>query len=165
MKNSRISPISKIVITAAILSVSMGLTGCSLLPQQNPLNTTPNPDEHKTDVFNISVGDCLNDTAGTTVTDVPQVDCSVPHDYEVFYDFKLSGSDYPGDTKVGEDATDGCKAAFAGFVGISYDDSAFVISNYNPTRDSWENANDRTVSCLIGEEDAKVTGTLKGAAR
>ncbi|WP_378148313.1 septum formation family protein [Cnuibacter sp. UC19_7] len=124
-------------------------------------------DETQVDVFSIQVGDCLNDTtSGTEVSDVPLVNCSDPHDYEVYYDFDITGgSTYPGDDVVSQDAEDGCSAAYEAFVGIPYADSTLNYNYYTPTTQSWENADDRLVSCVIYDPAGKVTGTLEGSKR
>ncbi|MCS5495656.1 septum formation family protein [Cnuibacter physcomitrellae] len=124
-------------------------------------------DETQVDVFSIQVGDCLNDTtSGTEVSDVPLVSCSDPHDYEVYYDFDITGgSTYPGDDAVAQDAEEGCADAYEAFVGIPYADSTLNYNYYTPTSTSWEEADDRLVSCVIYDPAGKVSGTLEGSKR
>lgn len=154
----------------ALAAAALLLSGCSLLNQI--ANTTPrDPSGTATaanddaDVFSIKVGDCLNDaTASGTVTTAPIVPCAQPHDSEAFKSIVMKDGDYPGDDAVKSQADEGCAAAFADFVGISFDDSDLDISYYFPTSDSWANG-DREILCTIYDDGVKTTGTLKGAAR
>ena len=72
----------------AVGAASLVLAGCSLLPGGNSgtgTGDTGTTDEGD-DVFSIVVGDCLNDAdVAETVSKVPIVDCSEPHDSEAFY--------------------------------------------------------------------------------
>jgi Domain of unknown function (DUF4190)/Septum formation len=52
-------------------------------------------------VFDLRVGDCVNDLEETTVeVAVEAVPCSQPHDAEVISSFELPGGDYPGEDSV-----------------------------------------------------------------
>ncbi len=166
---------TRALAVTAVAAAGLALAGCSLLNQAT--NTTQRDDSgHPTasnsdaDVFSIKVGDCLDDAAinGTTTT-TPIVPCSEPHDSEAFKSIIMADGDYPGDDAVKQQSEDGCTAAFADFVGISYDDSTLNVSYYFPTEDSWGNG-DREIMCTVSDTDAsgsptRSTGSLKGAAR
>ncbi|MDF2491979.1 MAG: hypothetical protein K0Q58_557, partial [Microbacterium sp.] len=82
------------------------------------------------DVFTLSIGDCLADTgAEEEVFDVPVVPCAEPHDYEVYHDFSLPDAEWSEDD-VYAAAEDGCYNEFAGFVGLSYEESVLDFSYY-----------------------------------
>lgn len=118
----------------------------------------------RADVFSLSVGDCLNDTSETRVSDVPTVDCTTPHDLEVFYDFALADADaYPGAGPIQDAAETGCTSQFASYVGLEYDKSILAFTEYVPTESSWEEG-DRTVTCVLGDPNGTSTGSLRGAA-
>jgi hypothetical protein len=139
-------------------------SGSSSSDASEPSDSTP--DEQSTDVFAIAVGDCLNETAGDTVSEVPQVDCAAPHDYEVYYDFELRGGDsYPGEDQVQAEADTACQIAFDSFVGISYEDSALDFTYYYPTEKSWTRSSDRLVSCIVADPGVKTVGSLENTAR
>jgi len=131
---------------------------------------TPTATNSDADVFSIKVGDCLDDAkiSGTTTT-TPIVPCSTPHDSEAYKSIIVADGAYPGDDAVKQQSEDGCKAAFASFIGVAYDDSTLDVSYYFPTEDSWAGG-DREIMCTVGDTDAdgkpkQSTGTLKGAAR
>ncbi|NQX34017.1 septum formation family protein [Herbiconiux sp. VKM Ac-2851] len=165
-----ISPSRLSLAAAALLIAGLSLTGCTaLFPSSAPPATDSSTGEEieqtDTDVFALSVGQCLNDTDGTEVSEVPLVDCADEHDFEVYSDFELTGDEFPGTDEINTQADAECLTAFESFVGISYDDSALGYTYFTPTEGSWTDGDDRLVSCLIGDPNGKVSGTLKGAAK
>lgn len=118
------------------------------------------------DVFDLQVGDCWNDPAETEMSSVSAVPCSEPHDAEVFHEFDIPDADsYPGETTVTEQADAGCYAEFESFVGIAPESSSLGVYYLYPTQQSWDELDDRTVSCMITDPAGPNTGTLAGAAR
>jgi hypothetical protein len=165
-----ISPRSLSLAVAAVLTAGLTLSGCTaLFPSSAPPATDSTSGEEieqtDTDVFALSVGQCLNDTSDTEVTEVPLVDCADEHDFEVYSDFELEGDEFPGTDAINTQAEEQCLTEFESFVGISYDESVLGYTYFTPTEGSWTDGDDRLVSCLIGEPDVKTTGSLKGAAR
>jgi hypothetical protein len=160
----------RIIAIATLAGAGFLLSGCSLLNQvtnttQRDASGTPTAENDNADVFSIKVGDCLNDaTASGTVTTAPIVPCSKPHDSEAYKSIKMKDGAFPGKDAVKTQADEGCGAAFADFVGISFDDSNLQISYYFPTSDSWANG-DREILCTVYDDGIKTTGTLKDAQR
>jgi len=149
----------------AVGAASLVLAGCSLLPGGNSgsgTGDTGTTDEGD-DVFSIVVGDCLNDAdVAETVSKVPIVDCSEPHDSEAFYAEDLPDGDFPGDDSVAASAEEICAPAFESFVGLSDADSIYTYYYYYPTDSSWASG-DREILCVAGTDDfSQVTGSLKG---
>src|SRR5258705_13941014 len=109
---------------ATIAAAGALLSGCSLLGQVTGGDPTTTSDD---DVFSIKVGECFNDDTpeGETVTAVTKVDCAEPHIWEAYKSIIIEDGDgsYPGEDAVIEKAQTDCKAAFADYVGIGYDDS------------------------------------------
>jgi len=122
----------------------------------------------ETIVFDLSAGDCLNDAAESgDVSTVPVVDCSEPHDSEVYAVITMDDGDYPGDDAVVQQADDDCRTAFASFIGVPAAQSRYMFNALYPTEDSW-NGGDREIVCRVAlvTDGAveKVTGSLEGAA-
>ena len=119
-----------------------------------------------TDVFSIAIGDCFNDEgdAEDQVNSLPTVPCSEPHDNEIYAEYTFPDGDFPGDETVTTKATDECIAQFEAFVGISYEESALDVFPITPTEGSWNDQDDRLVSCGIWDPSQQVTGSLAGAA-
>lgn len=115
-----------------------------------------------TDVFQLRVGDCLNDPGSDEVLEVVTVPCADPHDYEVYHHAELEDGEYP--TNLQETADDICMAAFTQFVGIPYAESTLGFTHYTPTLMSWLHDGDRAVDCLAYDEGL-TSGSLMGSAR
>jgi hypothetical protein len=142
----------------ALTFAATALAGCSLL--ESVVSGVP---EGEADVFALAIGDCLNDlSAPDEVTSVPIVDCSEPHDSEVFATTDSTASDFPGDTALFDELTVFCQGqAYTDFVGIPYADSIYGTSGYIPTEGSWGNG-DRELLCTIGTPNEQTTGSLAG---
>ncbi len=104
-------------------------------------------------VFSLDVGDCFNDPNFTTegVEEVKTIPCSESHDNEVYAvtDYPASNGSYPGFSAIESFSTEYCLGAFAGYVGIPYQDSRLDITYYYPTPDGWRDANDREIACYL----------------
>jgi hypothetical protein len=120
--------------------------------------------EGRESVFDLRVGDCIKETIGGgevgTTTVVP---CADPHDYEVFANFDLEPVSYLGDDTVAELSGEGCRARFARYFQIAYEESVLEVSAFYPTQDSWTRAADRSVSCLGYRMDGQpMVGKIRG---
>ncbi len=120
-----------------------------------------------TSVFDLGVGDCFNDDpdAGDAVAGVPIVDCALPHDREIYFEFSMTDAAFPGREATTQSAAERCITEFQGFVGMSYAESDLEISLLTPSAESWEEG-DRVVYCVLYALDlSKVTGSMRGANR
>ena len=120
-----------------------------------------------TSVFDLGVGDCFDDPESITdeVTSVETVSCSEPHDNEVYYEYSMTDSAFPGTDATNSAAAARCISEFAGFVGRSYETSDLDIFPITPTAASWEEG-DRVVYCVLYALDlSKLTGSMQGANR
>jgi hypothetical protein len=117
-------------------------------------------------VFTLEVGTCFDDTDETEVSSVPEVDCSEPHDNEVFAVFDYTQSDtFPGSEAMNDAAQELCIAQFEAYVGLSYPESALEVFPITPTQGSWDNG-DREIICALYNLDlSKLTESMQGAAR
>ncbi|MWV51229.1 hypothetical protein GRS96_18320 [Rathayibacter sp. VKM Ac-2803] len=160
------------LVLAASAALALGLSGCSTVNSMMGGETRDDTSGEiveggTTDVFQLRVGDCLNDElseTATEVTDVPTVPCTEPHSYEVFQNVTMAEADeYPGETATTDQAETECSAAFDGFVGLSYEESQYDFSYYYPTQESWDGG-DRTINCLITDPAGPNSGSLAGVA-
>ena len=116
----------------------------------------------------IRVGDCFVDPMEeSTIEAVDAVPCTQPHMFEVYAAFNLDyGTDdpFPAQSVVDELINDGCYSRFAPFVGLKFEESIFDFSELSPTKDSWDEVDDREVLCLISNHDGSMKeGTAKDA--
>ncbi|MET0564878.1 MAG: septum formation family protein [Acidimicrobiia bacterium] len=120
-------------------------------------------------VFELAVGDCFDDgdlSLGELeeVGEVPLVECSEPHDNEVYAIVAVDGEVFPGEQAIQTRADESCLDAFDPFVGLDYESSALDFGWLVPTADSWE-LGDRVVACFVYRLDLeKVSGTLQGSS-
>jgi len=153
---------------ASIVVLSTALAGCSLL--NGFIGTDVQGEGESTDIFSIVVGDCVNDgVAEGTISSVPTVPCSEPHDSEVYAAVYLEDQDFPGDDAILNEADTLCLAEFAGFMGVEYEASIADIQYYFPTELTWASG-DREVLCLVYETDGagnsiQTVGSLEGTGR
>lgn len=156
--NAPTTLVRRAVTIGTLLLAATALTGCSLI------NTFVDaPPEGEVDAFSIRIGDCLNDaTISEEVTTVPFVECSEPHDSEVFARTDLTGATFPGNESLETELANFCRGdVFTQFIGIPYADSMYDTSGYFPSEESWASG-DRELLCTVWDPNAQVTGTLAG---
>lgn len=97
------------------------------------------------------------------------VDCTAPHEAEVFHtELILRGSAdaYPGSGQIAPGAQQTCEARFQDYVGRSFRASELRMGAIFPTSRNWNEENDRTIACVIYQENYNlINGSLKGANR
>jgi hypothetical protein len=117
-------------------------------------------------VFSLEVGTCFDGSEGDNITSVPILDCSEPHDFEVYDVFDYSATDsYPGDDSMFAAAQEGCLATFDAFVGMAYMDSTLDLFTLSPTSGSWDEGDREVVCAVMNVDRTKLVGSMEGAAR
>ncbi len=114
----------------------------------------------KGNVFSLKVGDCFEDQAVGEVQDVPIVECSDPHDNEVYSVYELADGSLPPQQEM----LAGCEERFGTIIGIPYVDSVIYAGALMPSPDSWDQG-DHDVICYGYIPDEKMTATIVGAAK
>ena len=148
------------VVSALLLVL---LTGCSTdAPRDSAGQVTA---AATTDAFSINVGDCVGKVDGDSAQKLPLMPCDQAHFWEAYASSTLEGTDFPGTSQVNELSDTACSSAFTGFIGIALDDSKYEVTYLSPTKESWTQAQDREVVCLVGLSSGNITGSLKGTAK
>lgn len=151
------------LVGASAIALAFALTGCTLLgggagsDRDDEGQVT---DTGEDSVFNMEVGDCLNEPEGTEVSDIELVPCDQEHDYEVYDELELPEGDFPSD--VDTQADEFCTEAFTEFVGLTWEESALDISWFTPTEGSWSDG-DHLIQCIVLDPAGPTTGSLEGA--
>lgn len=123
------------------------------------------------DVFELTVGDCVNGLAAAghdavEFASTPVVPCDEPHEAEVLASFRLDGGSYPGEASVVEESQARCGDLMAAELKSEADAGArhegLMPFYFYPTSASWERADDRTVHCLALHAGGPATGSLLG---
>jgi hypothetical protein len=112
----------------------------------------------KLDVWDMRVGDCINDATETTldpssnetvrVKSVERVSCNQPHDAEVMAKFKVPGVVRPSEEDMRRTASTGCRARVTPKLAGKSGADELNFSYYFPTVTSWALGN-RTVTCAV----------------
>lgn len=133
---------------------------------QNATRDTNNVivEEGNMSVFSITVGDCLTlPDSRTEFSSILATPCGNPHDAEVFFEFEFSLAAYDADL-IAEAADERCSANFEGYVGLPYIESIYYVNHFTPTYESWQEAGDPSIQCLIlGDGTSKIVGSAKGS--
>lgn len=147
----------------ASLAAAGLLTACASEQPRNSSGQLTAP--ATTDTFSVRVGDCLGKLETDTTAKLPLVPCSEEHHWEAFAASELTGDDFPGNSVLGDRADEFCRGAFADFVGVKPSKSRYELTSLLPTRQTWTQAGDRELICLVGRPSGGITGTLKGVAK
>ncbi|MGV8908611.1 MAG: septum formation family protein [Propionicimonas sp.] len=118
-----------------------------------------------TDAFSITVGDCVGKLDGDSANALPLVPCTQEHFWEAYAVSDLAGTDFPGNAAVKDLADKACSTAFTGFMGIASQDSKYEVTYLTPTKETWTQAADREVVCLVGTSNGGIAGSLKGSGK
>jgi hypothetical protein len=120
-------------------------------------------------VVSLSVGECFDDWEGSLegatqqISEVPLVDCALPHDNEVYSVSLMPAGDYPGDQAVEDWTINRCLDSFDPYVGMAYADSILDFGGLFPTQDSWAGG-DLEVMCFLWHTAyIPMTGSMQGS--
>jgi hypothetical protein len=94
-------------IVGIVLGAVNGVLTIGIVADAQDNQPTP-PGAVKRDVTTLKAGDCTAHIPDGRVLDVPVIDCAKPHREEVYAVLTLSGSKYPGETEVDNQANDMC---------------------------------------------------------
>lgn len=162
-----------LMLAGSAVALSVALTGCSALngilgsgsgDANRDEETGQVTESSNVGVFSVKLGDCMLDTGTGMLTDANVLPCTDPHDQEVYYEITMPDGEF-SDADI-DAATQECIGdAYTSFVGVAYDDSELAVTTLVPTKDSWEQNNDRVIQCIIFDPAGQTTGSLAGAAR
>ncbi len=111
-------------------------------------------------VFGLRAGDCLNSSQnGLSVT---ILSCATPHEAEVFATFGLTGSGWPGDAAIQQQANDGCSVRMAGYLNPELLNAGLTEEYVYPDQKAWQ-AGVRTVVCEVSSSTGPLTGSVRNS--
>jgi hypothetical protein len=116
--------------------------------------------------IDLRVGDCfdLKDPTADEIGDVTALQCTQPHQYEIFFVGSLPGPSYPSADELDKFIDDNCRPVFYLYVGKIYAESELEIFSLFPTNVGWAEG-DRTVSCATHLGETRLTASVKGSKR
>lgn len=114
--------------------------------------------------FELETGQCLDEPDTDEVVNVEIVDCSEPHDLEIYETAGLPDQDFDP-VAIDGASFEICRDAFDEFVGTPYADSELDIYYLIPSAESWSDG-DREVVCAVYDlSGAQLTGTAENIGR
>ena len=109
-------------------------------------------------VFGLRAGECLNSSQnGLSVT---ILSCATPHEAEVFATFGLTGSGWPGDATIQQQAGNGCAERMAGYLNPDLLSAGLTEQYVYPDQKAWQ-AGVRTVVCEVSSSTGPLTGSVR----
>ena len=112
-------------------------------------------------VFSLRAGDCLNSSPnGLSVT---ILSCATPHQAEVFATFSLTGSSWPGDAAVQQQASSGCANRIAGYLNPQLLNAGLTQQLVYPNQEAWQ-AGVHTVVCEVSSASGPLSGSVRSGA-
>jgi hypothetical protein len=111
-------------------------------------------------VFGLRAGECLNSSQnGLSVT---ILSCATPHEAEVFATFSLTGSSWPGEAAVQQQASSGCADRIAGYLNPQLLNAGLTQQYVYPDHDAWQ-AGVRTVVCEVSSASGPLSGSVRNS--
>ena len=95
----------------------------------------------------LRVGDCIGEFDYETGL-VVLLPCDAPHIEEVYHEYRILESAFPGDDRVLRIAEDECRSAFEPYLGESWEESDYSYSYWAPVEDTWI-WGDRVILCTL----------------
>ena len=174
---TRRAPASLLAAGALVALSACGSTGLapvagpaapppSAAPADAPPSASPTSAaaaEDPTSVFSLEVGQCIDAEADSgEVGSVPVVECSQPHEGEIYALPQAPDGGFPGEDALRQTAQDQCTgSAYTDYVGLPYEQSEFEVTFLLPTEESWSRG-DREIGCIVQNEEP---GSVRGSNR
>ncbi|MCC9205995.1 septum formation family protein [Arthrobacter sp. zg-Y769] len=115
----------------------------------------------------LKAGDCYtNPDPGSGATDeviveVDLVPCDEPHQQEVFHVSEMPDGDYPGQETLDTKAMEICSTEFEGYVGTAVEETTVAGGYIIPSPESWDQEDDRSIMCTLGDTTKEVSESYK----
>ncbi|MDO5494137.1 MAG: septum formation family protein [bacterium] len=102
----------------------------------------------------LQVGQCFTEEAlgaGVEVTEIETVECTQPHEHEVYATPALEFDAWPGEGQINTAALEACIAEFEGYVGSPYETSTVFAWALLPSEEGWASG-DTSAACIAETE-------------
>jgi hypothetical protein len=110
-------------------------------------------------VFKLRPGQCIN--SGSDALSFTLMSCAKPHDAEVFATFALTGSAWPGDATVQQEAGNGCASRLGSYLNPQLANAGLAQEYVYPDESAWK-AGERGVVCEVSSPTGPLTGSVRG---
>jgi hypothetical protein len=153
-----ISPLAVFgVVLGVIALVGIAIGVLAVLP--HGLHTKTVVTYRPAAVFKLRPGQCVN--SGSDALSFTLMSCSKPHDAEVFATFALTGSAWPGDATVQQEAGNGCASRLGSYLNPQLANAGLAQEYVYPNESAWK-AGERDVVCEVSSPTGPLTGSVRG---
>ena len=112
-------------------------------------------------VFSLPVGTCFDNPSGNlfSINSVTPIACTKAHNAQVFAQFNVKGTSFPGTAAMERRADNGCNARITGHLDQSKVTSAMSLHFIFPRQLAWDSGQ-RRISCLVVDASRDLTSSL-----
>ena len=160
-----------LVLAGTALALTVALSGCSAINSILGGGTGDADRDEETGqvtesanigIFALKVGDCMLEGGSGMLTDADVVPCAEAHDQEVFHEITMVDGEF-SEEDIDTASQECIGDAYTSFIGLTYDESSLSVTTISPSKESWEQSNDRVLQCIVLDPAGQVTGSLKGS--
>jgi hypothetical protein len=112
-------------------------------------------------VFSLPVGTCFDNPSGNlfSINSVTPISCSTAHNAQVFGQFNVKGTSFPGTAAMERRADNGCNARISGHLDQPKVTSTMSLHFIFPRQLAWDSGQ-RRISCLFMDASRDLTSSL-----
>jgi Domain of unknown function (DUF4190)/Septum formation len=156
------------IVGLIVLGAVTGGSGGSNPPSGAPASsashspaTTQASTPASVNVFSLPVGTCFDNPSGSlfSINSVTPIACTKPHNAQVFAQFNVKGTSFPGTAAMERRADNGCNARITGHLDQSKITSAMSLHFIFPRQLAWDSGQ-RRISCLVADSSRDLTSSL-----
>src|SRR5580692_1307207 len=157
-----------LIVGLIVLGAVTGGSGGSNPPSGAPASsashspaTTQASTPASVNVFSLPVGTCFDNPSGSlfSINSVTPIACTKPHNAQVFAQFNVKGTSFPGTAAMERRADNGCNARITGHLDQSKITSAMSLHFIFPRQLAWDSGQ-RRISCLVADSSRDLTSSL-----
>jgi hypothetical protein len=156
------------IVGLIVLGAVTGGSGGSNPPSGAPASsashspaTTQASTPASVNVFSLPVGTCFDNPSGNlfSINSVTPISCIRAHNAQVFAQFNVKGTSFPGTAAMERHADNGCNARITGHLDQSKITSAMSLHFIFPRQLAWDSGQ-RRISCLVVDSSRDLTSSL-----
>jgi hypothetical protein len=156
------------IVGLIVLGAVTGGSGGSNPPSGAPASsashspaTTQASTPASVNVFSLPVGTCFDNPSGSlfSINSVTPISCIRAHNAQVFAQFNVKGTSFPGTAAMERRADNGCNARITGHLDQSKITSAMSLHFIFPRQLAWDSGQ-RRISCLVADSSRDLTSSL-----
>jgi len=159
-----VAAIVGLIVLGAVTGGSGGSnppSGAPASPARHSPATTQASTPASVNVFSLPVGTCFDNPSGNlfSINSVTAISCIRAHNAQVFAQFNVKGTSFPGTAAMERRADNGCNARITGHLDQSKITSAMSLHFIFPRQLAWDSGQ-RRISCLVMDSSRDLTSSL-----